>query len=394
MGDPTQSANSIHEANLLLWKNIESMDFSGFDPFDGLNSRLFQSLPGIRNNPTCRLAWLQFFKLSPINFRKIARVDPHRNPKGIALCLSGLCELPGTKRLATISKLAESLLELQQIGYSGACWGYPFDWQARAFFQPKGTPTVVATTYCACALLDAYLLIRRPEFLDAARSACDFVLRDLYRTVDAEGDFAFSYSPLDQTQVFNASLLGARLLSRVYFFTREPHLLEAASRSITFVCKHQRMDGAWPYSLLPYHQWVDNFHTGFNLECIGEYQNISGDTRFDSNLRGGLTYYLARFFTGEGIPKYYDDRIFPVDMHAPAQLVITLHRLGELENQRALVEKVMGWCLANMFDRRRGTFHYQRTKWITNKISYLRWTQAWMFYALSILESRGIVADR
>jgi len=31
-----------------------------------------------------------------------------------------------------------------------------FDWQAKAFFQPKTRQPVVATSFIACALLDAY----------------------------------------------------------------------------------------------------------------------------------------------------------------------------------------------------------------------------------------------
>nr|WP_241214456.1 hypothetical protein [Vibrio alfacsensis] len=33
-----------------------------------------------------------------------------------------------------------------------ACWGYHFDWKARAFFVPKGKPNVITTIYVAQAL--------------------------------------------------------------------------------------------------------------------------------------------------------------------------------------------------------------------------------------------------
>src|SRR5690606_29912359 len=149
-----------------------------------------------------------------------------------------------------------------------------------------------------------------------------FVLKDLNRTYDEDGTFSFSYSPLDKTQVFNASLLGAKLLSQVYTFTQENLLLEEAEKAIRYVCKKQQENGAWAYGTLPYHQWIDNFHTGFNLECINAYQKISGDNQFSGNLKKGLDYYLETFFTEEGIAKYYNNLIYPVDIHAPAQLVV------------------------------------------------------------------------
>ncbi len=86
-----------------------------------------------------------------------------------------------------------------------------------------------------------------------AISAADFVLKDLNRTYDKEGNFSFSYSPLDHTQVFNASLLGAKLLSRVYSYTKDPLLKEEASKAVRFACNHQQTNGAWAYGTLPFH---------------------------------------------------------------------------------------------------------------------------------------------
>jgi len=36
-----------------------------------------------------------------------------------------------------------------------------------------------------------------------------------------------------------------------------------------------------------------------------------------------------------------------------------------------------------------GFFYYQKWKWYTNKIPYIRWSQAWMFYALAYLIAEG-----
>src|SRR5690606_23438331 len=98
---------------------------------------------------------------------------------------------------------------------------------------------------------------------------------DLNRTYDREGNFTFSYSPLDHTQVYNAGLLGAKLLSLIYKYTHEKQLLEEAKKVVSFVCKKQNNNGSWAYGTLPFHQWIDNFHTGYNLECISLYKEIS-----------------------------------------------------------------------------------------------------------------------
>lgn len=374
----------------LLKEYIEKENYSGWDPYDGLNSKFFQSL-FIRKLPLARLAWIQLFKRNPINLRKLCRVEKGANAKGLALFLSGYCmwyqKSPSEEHLQKIRDLVSHILSIQSKGYSGSCWGYNFDWQARAFFQPKGTPTAVATTYVVYALLDAYDILKDERLLVICRSACDFVLKDLNRTADKEGNFCFSYSPLDKTQVFNASLLGSRLLSRVYSYTGEQHLISEAKRSVSFCVNFQKKDGSWFYGTLPFHQWIDNFHTGFNLECIYEYQKYTGDDSFDSHLTKGLNYYLSTFFTDSGQSKYYSDSLYPIDIHAPAQLIVTLGRMEKLTENKVLVNRVLEWTLQNMQDKE-GYFYYQLKKTGTSKIPYMRWAQAWMFFGLSFYLSK------
>jgi hypothetical protein len=376
---------AINQSFLKLKAYIERENYRGWDPYDGLNSKFFQSLP-IRNIPLARLAWIQFFKRSPINFRSVFSVEKGLNSKGLGLFLSGYCNLyrsdPQAEYKEKIFFLTEQIVNLHSKGYSGMCWGYNFDWQARAFYQPKYTPTVVATTYVAYSLLDAYDISKNDEWLRHARSACDFVLKDLNRTYAQRGDFCFSYSPLDKTQVFNASLLGSRLLSRVYSYTQEEELAEAATRSVSFCCKHQKENGAWGYGTLPFHQWIDNFHTGFNLECIHEYQKYTGNLLFNDSLTRGFRYYINTFFTDEGQCKYYNDTLYPIDIHAPAQLVITLGRMGKSDEHLPLLNRVLKWTIQNMQDRK-GYFYYQLKSSGSSKIPYMRWAQAWMFFSLS-----------
>jgi hypothetical protein len=370
-----------------LSKYCEDNNFEGYDPFDGLNSIFFKSIPFIKKSTIGRLVWLQFFKRSPINFRAITGVKKGHNPKGLGLFLSGYCNLysinKDVKYLDKIQFFIKEIKKNESIGYSGICWGYNFDWQARAFFQPKGTPSVVVTSYISCALLDAYEITKDEELLKIARSACDFILNDLNRTYDQDGDFAFSYCPVDKTQVFNASLLGVRLLSRVYAYTKEQILIEESRKAVSFVCKHQKVDGSWAYSPLPFHSWIDNFHTGYNLECIYTYQSISNDTTFQKNIDIGLNYYLNTFFEVSGLPKYYSNSKYPIDMHTTAQLIVTLKKMNLLNKEKGLVDRVLQWSFDNMYDKKRGFFYYYKEKFFTIKIPYMRWVQAWMFLGLT-----------
>src|SRR3954447_8895374 len=71
--------------------------YAGHDPFDALNSRVFQSTP-LKRSRLARLAWTQAFKRSPVSPRSLALVPVGRNSKGSALfALAALSRFRATR---------------------------------------------------------------------------------------------------------------------------------------------------------------------------------------------------------------------------------------------------------------------------------------------------------
>ena len=264
-------AVDLNTAHRDLWKWCRSQGFAGYDPYDGLNSSLFQATP-LRHSRAARLAWTQFLKRSPFNLRKIAGVPAERNAKGIALF--ALAALADYRRLqtkeaeVTARELLDDLIGMSLKGFRGACWGYNFDWQSRSFFAPKGTPTIIPTAFAARALCEAAEVIDRDEYLPFARTICDFILNDLNQSDETSEEVCFSYSPLDQTRVFNASLMAAEVLATVGGMLGEQSLCEAAMRATRYVVRRQLNDGSWAYGADGHQTWSDNFHTGFILTSL------------------------------------------------------------------------------------------------------------------------------
>src|SRR5918999_4099832 len=254
-----------------LWKWCRSQGFAGYDPYDGLNSSLFQATP-LRHSRAARLAWTQFCKRSPVDFRKLARVPLERNAKGMALF--ALAALADYRRLQTkeaeiaARELLDDLIGMSLKGFSGACWGYNFDWQSRSFFAPKGTPTIIPTAFAARALCEAAEVIDRDEYLPFARTICDFILNDLNRSDETSEEVCFSYSPLDRTRVFNASLLAGEALAAAGSVTGPKTWPDYALRAARYVVRRQREDGSWAYGADGYQSWADNFHTAFILTSL------------------------------------------------------------------------------------------------------------------------------
>lgn len=393
-----ESKMTAIEAFVKLKEYCESEQFKGWDPYDGLNSKVFQAVPFFRKSAFFRLAMIQGFKRSPVNFRRLALVPKGYNAKGIGLFLQGYCNLYSAVRqnpyladklgteielLKQINNLSDLLLSLRSEGYSGACWGYNFDWQIRfSHLFPKNTPTIVATSFCATALFEAADLTGREDLRKAARSSADFVINDLHRK-EHLGGILFSYSPLPGNDtVFNASLLGTRLLSYCYKDTGKQEYKDLARQSALACCNSQAEDGSWVYGLLRVQDWIDSFHTGYNLDGLSAYEEITGDKSFHDFIERGVRFYIEHFFESDGCPKYYADKKFPIDIHCPGQLPVTLSRLGRLDAYRDLADKVLNWTLVHM-QNRQGYFYYQLKPKFSSKISYMRWSNAFMFYALS-----------
>ncbi|RYM33613.1 delta-aminolevulinic acid dehydratase [Brumimicrobium glaciale] len=388
--------SNLNDSFNSLKSYCEKENFAGWDPYDGLNSKIFRATP-LKKWDLARLAWIQGFKRSPINFRKLLMVPKQHNAKGIGLFLNGYCNLYilaekgdtsfGTKEeiLMHIHELAELLLEMQNKDYSGACWGYNFDWQARRLFLfPAHTPTVVATSFCVTALLSAYEITKNKTYLETALSAGNFILNDLNRTEYKSG-FLFSYSPLNgNNTVFNASLLGGKVLSQLYSYNKNELYRETAEIAVRTCVEAQSEDGSWIYGMLPVQTWIDSFHTGYNLDAIQTYQDKTGDLQFNESIEKGFKYYIENFFLADGTPKYYHDKTYPIDIHCPGQLFVNLWINRKFEENKVLADSVFNWVSNNMQDKK-GYFYYQVKEGMSSKIPYMRWSNAFMFNAMSYL---------
>jgi hypothetical protein len=246
----------------------------------------------------------------------------------------------------------------------------------------------VPTAFAARALCEAAEVFGHEEYLPFARTICDFILNDLNRSEETDTEVCFSYSPLDQTRVFNASLLAGETLAMVGRLTGEASLSDWAMRAARYVVRRQRADGSWAYGADDYQSWADNFHTAFILGSLSRIIDSCASARdeLETALVRGYGFWQERFFLGNGWPKYYPDRLYPADVHSAASAIVTLVELrGRVPGTLNLAEQIAEWAIDNLRDDR-GYFYYQRLRFCTVRIPYMRWSQAWMAYALARLE--------
>ena len=382
-----------------LYSYAQAADFVGYDPFDGLNSRVFQATP-LKNFRVARLAWLQMIKRSPVNLRGLLLVKPGVNPKGLTLfALAELARYRTTGSAKHADNAAELIERLMKLAIKGdgkdgpsLAFGYNFDWQSRVFYAPKGTPAVVPTAFAFRALIESFEATGNEDHRDAAAGICRFITSGLNRPVETTDEVCFSYTPVDRTGVYNASLLAAECLARFGSVTENTEYISLAAKAARFVIRRQRGDGAWVYGEDKAQAWADNFHTAFILTSLSRISdNIPlVKAKADEAIKNGISYWLDRFFLDDGTPKYYDCETYPVDIHSAAAAIVAFSELSELdERMQPLAERIVGWTTANMLDAE-GFFYYQKRKSRLVKTEFMRWGQAWMAYALArLIESKA-----
>jgi hypothetical protein len=377
---------SAEAAILKLVDYCRANDWAGHDPYDALNSPIFRSLRFL-DHRLPRLVFTQTLKRSPINFRGLLHIPKTQNPKAIALFLSAFVTLEGVNaacQKGDIELMIQRLRDLRSPGMDYWCWGYSFPWQTRTIVVPSGTPNLVCTSFVANALLDAADHGQDSQCLKMALSAAEYILNELYWT---EGDAAaFSYPlPLLRSQVHNANFLAAALLCRVYRRTNDEKFLLPALRVARYSVTKQHPDGSWHYGEAASQRWIDNFHTGYNLCALQAISRDAATTEFDTVLRRGFEFYRGHFFREDGSVGYFHDRHYPIDIHCVAQSILTLLTFKEMDpGNLPLAHSVLRWALTHLWDDR-GFFYYRVLRSCTNRVSYMRWSQAWMLLAMVML---------
>jgi hypothetical protein len=171
---------------------------------------------------------------------------------------------------------------------------------------------------------------------------------------------------------------------------------QRAIRAARNSAAQQRSDGSWLYGALAHHQFIDSFHTGYNLEALWRLGQSTGSDEFAPSVAMGYAYFCNTFISQQGGICYYHDRAYPLDTHCAAQAIITVGLLGKAEDRLAVMDRIVLETVRQLYLPRQRRFAYQRWRYSTNTVEYQRWTQAWIYYALSTrlsVESRKIPTE-
>lgn len=391
---PLAHGDIVESSTLRLLAWLDSRDCSAYDPFDGLNAIVRPLAP----TPRARQVLLQSVRRFPLNMRPVLGIRTAKSTKGVAYIARarlGLSRLGGVfgEQMNLARRDLAWLKSAASPGYSGLCWGNHFDYQSRVFWLPKGEPTVVWTALCGHAFIDAWEQLKEREYLEAAESVRAFVMGDLERRPAGDG-VCISYIPREYHAVHNANMLAAGFLSRLNLHSPSESALSLAREAVQYTVGCQLGDGSWWYGEEPNLHWVDSFHTGYVLDSLWWHMIGTGESTFADAFVRAARFFVARFFTADGLPKYYPHRAWPIDIQCAAQGIETLTSLSETLDP-SLLEfsgRVAEWTIRHMQDPD-GHFYYQTLPWATNRTPMLHWGQATMLQALSrLMAARALAA--
>ncbi|MFZ0761684.1 MAG: hypothetical protein WAM69_17190, partial [Candidatus Sulfotelmatobacter sp.] len=386
--DPESSLLPVVNARRAANDWMKVRDYRGWEPYDLLNSP-YLSGPWMRS-PLLAIPLLQGGRrFLGSRARTLLRVPLSKNPKALGLLLSGYCDLArcGEDCESEARYLKAELIRLRSPNEELFCWGYDWDFVSwRGPTMAAFTPNSIATYFCASALLDFAEMFHDPEARAMAESAGEFFVRRLNRSVDLEDGICFSYTPTNQTLIYNSSALVGAFLMRLAAASGNRDYRKLAGRSMNFLARAQRADGSWPYGAKSRQQWIDHFHTAYNLSALLDYIRLSGDPSHEEILKRGYDFYRRNLFAERGAPKYFHDRPYPIDIHSCAQAVLTFCAFSSRDASalKSAFETAQ-WTIENL-KAPEGCFYFQRHRFWTNRTPYMRWGQAWMFLALSRLE--------
>ena len=360
-------------------------DWAGHDPYDALNSRIYLSLPFLHSRWP-RVVLTQALKRSPINIRRLLLIPETQNAKALGLFVESLLKLSqvGMAERQEALKIAQIILKLRSPGTDRFAWGYSFPWQTRTIVVPRDAPNLVCTTFVANSLMSVYDATGDAQYLEAAVGAANYIANELFWT---EGEIAsFSYPrPGERSRIHNANLLAAAFLCRVARHAAGGKYVGVALKAARYSVSRQREDGSWMYGELTTQQWIDNFHTGYNLCALRDLGIYADTEEFHDSMRRGYRFYVDNFIRQDGAAKYFHDRAYPIDAHCVAQTIITLVELAAFDSRsQELARRAYRWAVENMWSDK-GYFYYRVLSFLKIKTSYMRWSQAWMLLALATL---------
>lgn len=380
------------------FKQLKKQDYIGFDPADLMNtsSTLIKNLP----SPLIRLLTIFNF-LSPINFRKLLKIQPTQNTTAMVVMARALLnkykETKTVEYITEAQKLEKWMYQRSVSFKDSIGWARVIPYQSRKDFQHVSQSTLTFINAFSLELyLDLYKIEGNEYSLNIAKKISDHIINYTNR-INHEFGSCLSYINNANEEVLNASIMAGAALNRYAHIQNDKVALELSMSLLDYILHRQNPNGSWEYSYKangkPKRQY--DFHQCYVLDSIMKY-DLSNDNerhkKVENAFSKGLDFYFESQFDKKMRPYWRYPIKYPIDIHNVSHAIFFISKYyKEVPESSSKLNKLLSLLYNEFYDSRKHFFYYQRYPFITVRHNFFRWNTVWTLYALSNLNSNSEV---
>lgn len=384
----------IQNITLQLLEYIEKEKFSGYDPYDFYLSPISKYIPK-------SILFLHVAKVFPINMRPLLGIKKGMVTKVHALMIDSYLNLYEiTKEKKYLQKaeicyqnmLAAAVLNTkEELG-----WGRNYPFKTGGEIHDNKKPLVYLNARLGQAMLHLYDINRDKQILNDLERVVRNIIR-MGRVLEHDGWKFIGYSSDKNTRLtFNVSIVAVETIMKFMnrigldtFMVDDYEMRTLCVDIIRTIIHYQEPDGEWIYGYSATGKLFNqkDFHQGFIIDSLYECLPLikDGQLRFEAQEAyiKGYEYLKNTLIDDKGAFFWRYPKKFPIDIHNQAQGVLSMSINKEDRNSQKL-SAVIEYTIDNFWNKNKHCFKYQKWPLFTNKISYIRWCNGWMLYALTM----------
>jgi len=393
--------NDREVADILL-KHMATTDHMGIDPSTIMfDPKLLRFVDAGQSIPVISQIWSSLFykTIFFLGHRANLFIKPQscRFSKGMALCLSALAHLQAQAveeekpKIIAHSKHLYALISAKKL-LSSNLWAHDSDYSIQNIPITTKTPNLVTTAFVANSFWDWWYYGNfepcKQEFLLIVEE-----MLKVFPLIKYGNMGCFMYTPITRYHVHNANLLMAELLSKRFVLRKNKDDLRLIRMAVLYSSEDFKKTNSIPYAGPPTEQdKLDNYHTGFVLrslnaikQCVPE---LAHELRIQETIRKGLDLYLHTFVKENRI---WRDLKGVMNAHSLAESILIdkeFHQMMENKTKEKFRDAIR-MTAKELWHSKSGYFiNYlkrlpMRLGSIHDRTDMIRWSQAWMFYALA-----------
>jgi len=388
--------NKIRTIFLELMEWIEKEEYKGYDPYDALNCSFLNKITSF--HPLAQQIIIHIIKNLPFNIRPYLGIEKSYNPTAFALFLeSYLNYYQITKNSFFLNKckfFINSLIKMSCINTEKEIgWSRNFKFVTVKEIHNKDTPLTFLNAKVGLSLTKYYKITKNKRILNLIHNIIYTILKygKIYNT--NQGTF-IGYAAVKKPRfIFNVNAICAELFLKYIYYVKDKYIDQYNIQNISIdlietLLMHQNTNGSWIYGYTFDFKELNNidFHQGFIIDSLLEINklNLINKSNIEKSYFKGLIFMVKNQIDEKGFFKWRYPQKYPIDIHNQAQGIISLSKYKGKKFD-SLLKNIVNYTIKFFWDERKKYFYYQKKLFYTIKIPYIRWSEAWMLYALSEL---------